>query len=181
MKIKICLLSLGIFLSINAVSQDDDYGVPSAESKPKKEKSEFAERLFFGGGLGLAFGDYLVVNVNPQVGYRLNDWLGAGVGVDYNYIGNSIYKFQTFGPTLFTRAKAWEKVLGQVELTQVFVSEQFEGQTYKYNFPACLAGIGYQEGDEDGGFFIMLLYDVIQDPKSPFVYPVFRAGFSIGF
>lgn len=178
---KISLVALGLFLSCFAFSQSDDYGVPHEAVRERNRTSEFKERLFFGGGLGLAFGDYLVVNVNPQVGYKLTEWLGAGVGLDYNYIGNSLYKFQTVGPSLFTRAKAWDKILGQVEFTQVFVNEQFEGQTFKYNFPACLAGIGYQEGDGNGGFFIMLLYDVIQDPKSPFVYPVFRAGFSIGF
>jgi hypothetical protein len=44
-----------------------------------------------------------------------------------------------------------------------------------------LVGGGYQQGGDNGGLFLMILWDLIQDPYNPLPMPIIRAGVSIGF
>ncbi len=55
------------------------------EEEAPVEKGFQKENLFFGGNFGLSFGDYTLVNVSPQVGYRFNRYLAAGAGVNFLY------------------------------------------------------------------------------------------------
>lgn len=170
-----CFLSLGFL----AQKTEEEYVAPP--QAPKKNWV-WHENLFYGGGLGLAFGDFTAINVNPQVGVKLNKWLGTGVGFDYNFIRFGGINFQSVGPTAFARVRPFDFIIGQVEITRVFVRERFNTQELRYQFPAALAGIGYQEGNrESGGFFVMIMWDLIDDPNSIFQTPIFRGGFSIGF
>ncbi len=158
---------------------DDDYVTPA---KQDKKPWVWHENLFGGGGLGLAFGNVTAINVNPQVGVKVLPWLGTGVGLDYNFVGSSGRNIQTLGPTGFVRLRPLDFLIAQAEITQVFVRERFNAQEFNYNFPMALVGIGYQEGTrEAGGFFIMIMTDLIDDPLSPFPGLTFRTGFSIGF
>ncbi len=169
------------FASLLSVAQreDDEYVAPA---KPDKKPWVWHENLFYGGGLGLAFGNVTAINVNPQVGVKVLPWLGTGVGVDYNFVGSSGRNIQTFGPTGFVRLRPVDFLIAQAEITQVFVRERFNAQEFSYNFPMALVGVGYQEGSrEGGGFFIMIMTDLIDDPMSPFPGLTFRTGFSIGF
>ncbi len=158
---------------------DDDY-----VTTPKQDEKPWVwhENLFYGGGLGLAFGNVTAINLNPQVGVKVLPWLGTGVGLDYNFVGSSGRNIQTVGPTGFVRLRPMDFFIAQAEITQVFVRERFNAQEFNYNFPMALVGIGYQEGTrEGGGFFIMVMTDLIDDPISPFPGLIFRTGFSIGF
>lgn len=158
---------------------EDDYVSPP--SAPKK-KWVWHENLFYGGGLGLAFGTVTVVNVNPQVGVKLNRWIGTGVGFDYNYLGRQGANIQTVGPTAFARFRPHDFIIGQIEITRMFVRERFNTYETRYQFPAAFAGIGYQNGDrENGGFFLMIMWDLIDSENSPLQTPIFRGGFSFGF
>lgn len=167
----------GILLA-QKTEDDGDYVSPRKPAQPWV----WHENLFYGGGLGLAFGTYTAVNVNPQVGVKVAPWLGGGVGFDYNFIGNRGVNIQTVGPTAFARVRPFDFLISQVEVTRVFVRERYNTYESRYQFPAALAGIGYQDGDrESGGFFVMIMWDLIDDEKSPFQTPIFRAGFSMGF
>src|SRR6266700_331150 len=53
------------------------------EEEPKKGFDK--DKLFFGGNFGLSFGDYTLINVSPQVGYRFNQYLAAGAGLNFIY------------------------------------------------------------------------------------------------
>ncbi|MFN6379689.1 MAG: hypothetical protein ACK4WD_10455 [Flavobacteriales bacterium] len=177
-------ISIGLFFflvcfSVCAQRTDDDYVTPS---KPEKRPWVWNENLFYGGGLGLAFGNITVVNVNPQIGVKVLPWLGAGVGFDYNFVGNAGRNLQTFGPTSFVRLRPLDFIIAQAEITQVFVRFRENTLESNFNFPMALVGLGYQEGTrEGGGFFIMIMTDLIGDPRSPFPPLTFRTGFSIGF
>ncbi|MEZ4799399.1 MAG: hypothetical protein R2809_06420 [Flavobacteriales bacterium] len=160
---------------------DDEYNPVGAPSEPKKKKWIPQENLFYGGGLGLAFGNYINLNLNPQVGVKFTDWWGAGVGVDYNYVGSSAVNVQAVGPSVFTRFKFFDALLLQAEYNHTYMRYRDLGYEARLNFPMLLVGPGYQSGTGNGGVFFMVLWDLIQDPRSPFFIPTFRAGFSIGF
>src|SRR5882757_723158 len=70
--------------------------------------------LFLGGSLALGFGSYSFnVGVSPEIGYSLNNWLDAGVVVNFNYnsiradpyyTGNIRYHTFNYGAGVFGRA-----------------------------------------------------------------------------
>src|SRR4051812_47591961 len=56
------------------------------EEDPEPKTGFDKSKLFFGGTFGLSFSNYYtLVNVSPQVGYRFNDYLAAGTGVNFIY------------------------------------------------------------------------------------------------
>jgi len=64
--------------SINVYSQSN--------SKPAEPKSSFADRLYFGGALGLSIGSYSsLIDLSPIVGYALTDDFIVGIGLTYKY------------------------------------------------------------------------------------------------
>ncbi len=82
-------------------------------------------KLFYGGSLGLAFGTYTIVNVSPQVGYRLSPYFAAGVGINYSYYGYSQYF--TDGYTKYSQSYAGMNVFGRVfPIQQFFIQVQPE-------------------------------------------------------
>jgi hypothetical protein len=178
-RVSLILFFLFTCFIVTAQREDDEY---VASPKPEERPWVLTENLFYGGGLGLAFGNVTVINVNPQVGVKLLPWLGAGVGLDYNFVGSSGRNVQTVGPSGFVRLRPLDFLIAQAEVTQVFVRERFNAGELNYNFPMALVGIGYQDGNRTGGgFFIMVMTDLIDDPRSPFPGLTFRTGFSIGF
>ncbi len=63
-------------------------GISSANAQEEElsGKTGFDKnKLFFGGNFGLSFGDYTIVNVSPQLGYRFNNYLAAGAGINLLY------------------------------------------------------------------------------------------------
>lgn len=65
-------LSLLITTFLPALAQDEP-------------KTPFKDRIFFGGDLGLQFGNLTYIDVSPLVGYKITDKLHAGIGPTYIY------------------------------------------------------------------------------------------------
>ncbi|GGB16425.1 hypothetical protein [Puia dinghuensis] len=160
------------------------------------------QNLFLGGSLGLGLGSYnFDVGVNPEVGYSLNQWLDVGAVVNFNYTSvkadpslvynlNVSSKQFTYGGGLFGRAYVLPFLFltAQPEFnwTNVKETDMTSGTTYKYNAnaPSLLLGVGYgRRMVGESGFYIALLFDVLDNKNSPYndVYghplPVIRAGF----
>ena len=55
------------------------------QDAPEEKKGFDKSRLFFGGYFGLSFGDVTLVNVSPQVGYRVSRYFATGVGLNCQY------------------------------------------------------------------------------------------------
>ncbi len=52
-----------------------------------KTKSDFWNHVQFGGGLGLGVGNgYADIMVAPSAIYNFNEYLSAGLGLQYNYV-----------------------------------------------------------------------------------------------
>jgi hypothetical protein len=158
--------------------------------------------LFLGGSLALGLGSYnFNIGASPEIGYSLNNWLDAGVVVNFNYnsiradpyyTGNIRYHTFNYGGGLFGRAYV---------LPFLFLTAQPEynwqsinakdvnsgySDTYSANAASLLLGAGYgQRVIGQSSFYIAIMFDALSDKNSPYndlnghPLPVIRAGFNI--
>lgn len=156
------------------------------------------ENLFFGGNFGLSFGDYTLVNVSPQVGYRFNRYLAAGAGVNFLYSSykrrinvGADYKenYGNAGLNIFGRVYPIEYLLLQLQPEANYVwgkIKDTDGREYKLDgqiVPSLLGGAGavIPTGGR-GSFIVMVQYDLLQNERSPYQNRAFyNFGYNIGF
>ncbi|HEY4936932.1 MAG TPA: hypothetical protein VII44_10145 [Puia sp.] len=153
-------------------------------------------KLFVGGNLGLAFGYATVINVAPLVGYHFSPMFAAGVGLNYSYYSyddgyNTYYKETYLGMSIFGRVYPIQQFFIQVqpELNYVWGSGYFpsidQNENSKVNqfVPSLLLGGGAAiPTGGNGAFTISVMYDVIQNPLSPYFHQaVYGFGYNIGF
>ncbi|PSL50190.1 hypothetical protein CLV51_1011534 [Chitinophaga niastensis] len=157
-------------------------------------------RLILGGSLGMVFGDYTNVDVSPLVGYRFSDYIAAGINVnaqygsfrsrDYN--GNTLQrdKYTIFGGGIWGRVYPIPMLFVHIQPEYNFISQTSTyytdpKQTLKSNYgvPSLLVGAGYtQSVGGRVGIGISVLYDVIQDNRSPYRNSlIYRVGAGLGF
>jgi hypothetical protein len=164
----------------------------SAQEKPKpKPQSDFWERIYFGGNFGLNFGtNFTVVEVSPIIGYKITEELSAGIGITYIYYKEKIpaynftYETSIYGGNIFARYFFVENLFAHVEpgALNLDVPAPFYPYTLSREWVAnFFVGGGYRaEIGSNSSLLFMLLYDVIDDPNSPYQNPVIRVGFGIG-
>ncbi|HEY8898182.1 MAG TPA: hypothetical protein VIM79_25320 [Niastella sp.] len=182
-----CLLAL---FSAMAVAQDE-------EEEPKKgfDKS----KLFIGGNFGLGFGNVsTLVNISPQIGYRFNKYLAAGVGINfiyssyrynYNLPGDYKEQFGVTGLNVFGRFYPIQYIFFQVqpEANYTWGKYKFYDGTpdYKLNpkiVPSLLGGAGAAIPAGAGYFIVMAQYDLLQNDRSPYGNRAFfNFGYNFGF
>ena len=105
MRISYLVFCFLLITTTGAFAQDGEEG----EGKKGFDKS----KLFFGGNFGASFGNSTFVNVSPQAGYRFNQYLAAGLGVNFIFSsfvtrdvnGDKYYKesYGTSGLNIFGR------------------------------------------------------------------------------
>ena len=163
---------------------------PPRPDAPPREQRDFWDKIYIGGNLGLQFGTYTVVDLEPQIGYRITDRLTSGIGITYIYSKytdptyNYTFKTNIYGGSLFTRFLVYESLFAQVEYEQLSLEafDYFQQKATRIWVPAFFVGGGYrQQIGERSSFQFLILYDIIQDRNSPFINPVIRVGFGFGF
>lgn len=149
------------------------------------------DRWFFGGGLGLGFGDVSYVTVSPFAGYRLTDAWSVGAGLQYRYRSDTRFdrdlSTTDVGGSLFTRYQL---------PGPFFVHGEYEYLSYQYyrsnltktrtGVSSVLVGGGLSRSlGRNASFFAMVLYNLSYssyDTVSPYSSPwTVRAGVGIGF
>lgn len=150
-------------------------------------------KLTFGGGFGMQFGDYTMINISPQVGYDFTKMFNAGAGISYSYssqdwrssAGEKWKERRNYGgfniygrlhPTSFL------VLMAQPEINRVWLTEKNTHTGQKYSTdkfaPAILIGGGVRLGPMTA----MLKYDVLQDKYSPYSNDLFYSiGYTFGF
>lgn len=179
-KVFLFVLFAGSFAS--AFSQDEDSTVKKGFQK---------ENLFLGGNFALSFGSYTQINVSPQLGYRFNRFLAAGVGVNAQYVGIKYYDNNgndyskesqgVYGLNLFGRFYPIRQAFLQVQPEFNFINGKIKYYNstipdlkFKTNAPSLLVGAGVGLG----GAYISLMYDVLQNDHSPYSNkPFINIGF----
>jgi hypothetical protein len=142
----------------------------------------------------------MYVEIAPVLGYKITDNLSVGVSAKYIYWGaiNQSSNFQSYkyyGGGVFGRYKLTESILATVEYELLNVQDlnpnsgNYGERTLSNVF---LLGAGYRNEIMDNVHLqLFLLYDVIDDPNSPYRYNylfgpngipvIYRIGFSVGF
>jgi hypothetical protein len=199
----ILLLSLSVTFA-NAQQVYNSSGKKGYKREHKK-KGYDPDRLIIGGGLNAFFDNgYLELGISPIVGYRLNKFLSAGVGIGYQYfrapaynvLSNDIsYKNATvINPNVWTRCTIYRNLYAAGIFEYNLISTKTppgvepnvtgsSTQKDNYGVPCALVGLGLRQ--PIGGrvaFFGELMYDVIQNQRSPyFGQTVIRLGIAAGF
>ncbi|NVO21596.1 MAG: hypothetical protein HXX13_17985 [Bacteroidetes bacterium] len=157
-----------------------------------KPKFSLKDHLFYGGNLGLQFGNVTMVDVSPMIGYKFNPKFGIGFSPTYKYYGyknyysdNSDLKTNVFGASIFGRYVIWQNVFAHAEyeyLTYKTKDDQYPSMNLRRDFQSVLVGGGYREAISQNAFmYLLILMNLNETIDSPYSNPVIRAGFSIGF
>ena len=184
--ILLTLLTLSFLFSLGQETEDS-----SARKGFQKEK------LFFGGNFGLTFGDYTLINISPQVGYRFSNFFAAGVGLNVQHVSYKYRNIYTNDPEY--KSSLWItglNVFGRVyPINNVFIQAQPEanyifGKERDYNsdlvtkvdaeiIPSLLLGGGASIPSGRGAFIAGVYYDVINHERSPYgERPFVQFGFN---
>lgn len=172
----------------------------SAQEEEQSKKGFQREKLFVGGNFGLTFGDYTLINISPQLGYRFTNFFAAGIGINAQYI--SVKDRYSNGELYSKRASgvAGLNVFGRVyPISQIMLQLQPEANyvfgkiTYydrspasEYNtdamiVPSVLAGGGAVLPAGRGAMIVSVFYDVLQHEHSPYGRrPIYNIGFNFG-
>ncbi|HET9824912.1 MAG TPA: hypothetical protein VFP87_06230, partial [Chitinophagaceae bacterium] len=168
------------------------------------------ENLFTGGSITASFYSRgTILGANPYFGYKLANWVDAGVAFNYTYQGskdnyafNDKIRQHVFGPGVFTRVYPLSFLFLQAQ-----AEHNFNNWTYTYpdgsklkektDANSLLLGGGWAQGRQRGSntfFYLALLFDVLKNPNSPYVdnvydgsgtllrtdiVPILRAGINI--
>jgi hypothetical protein len=196
--VKKLLLSfaLMIFLFTTASSQDS---TGSAETSARKGFDR--SRLFIGGNFGLSFGTYTLVNISPQVGYRFNNYLAAGIGINGQYTRikdryagyTATTSYGVAGMNLFGRVYPIQQFFAQLQPEMNYIWGKYKSGNSEYSLngkilPSLLVGAGGMiPMGRAGGLIIMAQYDLLNksnsttQPGTPYGKNIFfSVGFNVG-
>ena len=168
-------------------SEERERDITGLDKRPMSEKS-FRERLTLGGSAALQLGTVTLLGGAPQVGYRVNDNLLAGVGATYYFQrikgvsgnqDNSIY-----GGNVFARHRLFTRVFAHVESEHINaeIFSPFNPVAERQWVSMFWVGGGYYQGLSDRlGAGVTILYDVTENLDNPFENPTVRGGIALGF
>ncbi len=176
------VILLALAGTVPAHAQDDpDAALPSPQSSP----------WFYGGGIGMGFGDLDWIELYPLIGYQVNRQLSLGGGVTYRYLNDDRFagspSTTDYGGNLFARFRLTPQFFLEADLEYLsheFV--RFDLSTGRDGFNTVLGGVGYSQPiGSRASIFVLVLYDFTHDDIDPF-YPysdpwIIRGGISAGF
>ncbi len=160
--------------------------IPTKKTSASKSQKSIRDNLFYGGYINLSFGSYTVIGIEPMVGYKLTPKLSIGVKVRYDYIRDDRYTTtrttSTYGGSIFGRYLVTPKFYAQAEAASYSYELYLNGE--REWAPFLFMGGGFiQPLSERTWLNIEILFDVLQDEKSPYEdwEPFFSIGIGAGF
>lgn len=172
-----------------------------AQEESEEIKKGFQkEKIFVGGNFGLSFGNYTLINVSPQIGYRFTNHFAAGTGINFQYVslkerytnGANFRKTSqgVVGLNVFGRVYPIQQFMIQVqpEMNYVFGKEIYydTDPRQEYNLdsrivPSVLLGGGLVIPSGRGAMILSLFYDVLQEDYAPYgKRPIVNFTYNIG-
>jgi len=153
----------------------------TTEAQKRKEPSRF----YYGGNVAVAFyGDVWYAIVQPLVGYKLTPKASLGGKLTYEYVNdrraNPDRTSHNYGGSVFTRYRFIPEAFGHVEF-ELLSHDRFDGRV---TVPFLFVGGGYSREVAPRTWFVVeVLFDLIQDDKSPYEHgePRVSAGVHVGF
>jgi hypothetical protein len=190
--INLCVLCLTCFICFSQEEQVERKGFQK-------------DNLFSGGSISLSFfNNTFLIGASPIFGYRLANWVDAGVVVNFQYtsirdysVFNDRLRQSLYGGGVFTRLYPVRFLFAQANLEHNFITQKYipasnsGAPSYSATTSAnsLLVGGGYTSGRSPDGrspfFYMSLLFDVSGNTNSPYTdgagrtIPIIRAGFNI--
>jgi hypothetical protein len=146
-------------------------------------KSDFWDRVQFGGGLGLAIGnDFTDITVAPSAIYNFNEQFALGTGLQYSRLRQkNVYTSNVVGANLIGLYNPIEEIQLSLELEQVNVNTSYNESfnNVKRNFwnTGLYVGGGYRAENVTIGARFNLLFDRDKDLYGDALMPFVRVYF----
>ncbi len=161
-----------------------DFNPPAP--KPEKEKKPFWswDKVYGGGGIGLQFGNITLVNVAPDIGYKITERYSAGVGIRYIYLGdrriNPPYEMSIYGGSFFNRFIITDFLFAHAEYEILNGPWYYPYNSKRFNLNNVWVGGGLRQAVGNASLNIMALWNLNDELFNPFPNPQIRIGISIG-
>ena len=194
-----CLLALLIALALplGALAQSGEDAdslrapaapAPAAAVAPAAARKAGPKKIYYGGSLGLTFGDYTSVRVQPMVGYKFTPKFSAGGKVGYEYVNDNRYvndhSSHNYGFSTFGRYQFIPQAYGHAEFAATNYDLHYTDGTSERDWvPFLYLGGGYtQRVAKNVSAYAEILVDVWQDDSSPYQdwEPQFNFGIGVG-
>ncbi|MFC5682370.1 hypothetical protein ACYE2N_11260 [Flavobacterium sp. MAHUQ-51] len=158
--------------SLSAQNQNSNF-----ESGPN-----FWEKVQFGGGLGLSFGNrYTDISIAPSAIYNVNDYFAVGLGAQYTYVKvKDSHDSNLYGGSLITLFNPLPEIQLSAELEQLRVNVNGIGNNnFSSNFwnTGLFLGAGYRNGNVTIGARYNVLHDENKSAYSDAFMPFVRFYF----
>ncbi|NMM49403.1 hypothetical protein [Marinigracilibium pacificum] len=157
---------------------------PKRQSTVQEDEVSFAQRLRFGGNLGLGFNPFYI-DAAPSIGYVVSSKFMAGVGIRYLYVKyeDNFYgdfSYSSYGGSLWANYFLLDNIFLRSEFESLRVDFIEDNRKQREWVPSLFLGGGYLQpiGRTGSGVFLSVMYNVLHDDlKSPYGSPlVVRAG-----
>ena len=164
--------------------------VKKGKDKKPKDRSEFWDKVFYGGNFNALFGTYTIVSLNPVIGYRISDKFHVGGGGIFNYyaVRYSGYTVSQvfYGSHTFARYFITDNIFAQGQYDRLYQPKinYAKGTLEKGWVDYVLVGGGIRQPIGEHAFFVAsLMYNINADPKqiSAYYNPVVQVGIIGGF
>lgn len=139
--------------------------------------SAFWERVDFGGGIGLNFGNRTFnISLSPAAIYRVSDEYAVGTGLIFSYSKFDDAELTAYGINLLNYFNPIAQIQLSAEFDQLRINRNFENLLSaddNYWLPALHLGVGYGNRFFIAGIRYDVLFDdgrsIYADPWMPFV------------
>jgi len=157
------------------------------QQKQEQQSSFSMSSIFYGGSLGLSFGDVTSIRINPMIGYRISPKLSAGLTglYEYNsYRWNGVKQnYNNYGGSVFSRYRIIPQFYAHAEFSYISYERIVVGED-RTALPFLFLGGGYSQRIGPNIYaYAQILFDVLQDSNSPYTEwtPFYSFGVSVGF
>lgn len=167
-----CLLFLTISFTTNAQNSNNS-----------PQKSDFWENVQFGGGLGLSVGGgNSNIMIAPSAIYNINEYMAAGLGVQYSYVSQqNVFNSHLYGANFISLFNPIPEAQLSVEVEQLRVNNTYTkfSPEIKDNFwnTALFLGVGYRNQNVTLGIRYNVLYKEANNVYSQAWMPFVRVYF----
>ena len=164
---------------------------PQTSPPPPQSAPPLAQRVFYGGWVGLSFGDVDYVELAPLVGINVSPRVGVGASLLYRYRSDDRYgqdlDTSDYGASAFVRGRLFGGLFAQAEYEYLnYEYILYDLSSERDRDSSVLAGFGFSQAvGRSVGAYVLALYNFSYDDNdlynaydSPWVI---RAGVGVGF
>jgi len=140
-------------------------------------------KIFLGGNFGLQFGNTTIINISPNISYKVTENLIGGIGVIYQYYNFKDYNYSTnvYGFNIFTRYYFYSNLFGHAEYELINMDSPMYLKKKRINVDSFFIGGGItKKMSENSSINFYILWNMLEEIYTPYENPIIRISFDIG-